>query len=452
MTTVEINPTSTMDLLSQQEVELLKQSSSSQLYSTFRNCALAVLNCGCETDNVADILDAHKDFDIRIIQLDRGVKLELINPPKIAFVDGEIIQGIKEHLFAVLRDILFVAVTYEARLENATNSLQITNLVFDILRNAKVIRAKIDPSIVVCWGGHAITPKEYKYSKKIGYQLGLRGLNICTGCGPGAMKGPMKGATIGHSKQRIYSSLYIGLSEPSIIAAEPPNPIVNHLIILPDIEKRLEAFVRLGHVLIVLPGGAGTAEELLYILGILLHPKNQHLKLPIILTGPQSSADYFSALDTFIGASLGPEAQRLYRIILDHPEHVALAAIQGMEEVRNQRRHSSDAYHFNWALHIDQKFQIPFEPNHTNMSQLKLHQNQSKTDLACTLRQAFSGIVAGNIKPHVMSQIAQHGPFNLHGDPVLMALLDQLLLQFITQGRMKLPGSHYEPCYFIHAH
>ena len=34
-------------------------------------------------------------------------------------------------------------------------------------------------------------------------RLGLRGLDICTGCGPGAMKGPMKGATIGHSKQRI---------------------------------------------------------------------------------------------------------------------------------------------------------------------------------------------------------------------------------------------------------
>ena len=36
----------------------------------------------------------------------------------------------------------------------------------------------------------------------------------------------------------------MGLTEPGIITAEAPNPIVNELVILPDIEKRLEAFVR----------------------------------------------------------------------------------------------------------------------------------------------------------------------------------------------------------------
>ena len=84
----------------------------------------------------------------------------------------------------------------------------------------------------------------------------------------------MKGATISHAKQRITNSRFLGLTEPGIIAAEAPNPIVNELVILPDIEKRLEAFVRISHGIIIFPGGAGTAEELLYILGILLNPKN----------------------------------------------------------------------------------------------------------------------------------------------------------------------------------
>ena len=44
--------------------------------------------------------------------------------------------------------------------------------------------------------------KNYR-SEAVGYELGLRGMDICTGCGPGAMKGPMKGATIAHAKQRI---------------------------------------------------------------------------------------------------------------------------------------------------------------------------------------------------------------------------------------------------------
>ena len=61
------------------------------------------------------------------------------------------------------------------------------------------------------------------------------------------------------------------MTEPSIIAAEPPNPLVNELIIMPDIEKRLEAFVRIAHGIII-SCGVGTAEELLYLLGILMNP------------------------------------------------------------------------------------------------------------------------------------------------------------------------------------
>src|SRR5678816_1538420 len=91
-----------------------------------------------------------------------------------------------------------------------------------------------DPNLVVCWGGHSISRDEYLYTKEVGYHLGLRGLDICTGCGPGAMKGPMKGAAIGHVKQRQADARYIGLTEPGIIAAEPPNPMVNHLVVLPD--------------------------------------------------------------------------------------------------------------------------------------------------------------------------------------------------------------------------
>ena len=133
----------------------------------------------------------------------------------------------------------------------------ITNAVFHILRNARLLDFKARPNLVVCWGGHSIGNDEYKYTKKVGYELGLRGLDVCTGCGPGAMKGPMKGATIGHAKQRIAHGRYIGLTEPGIIAAEPPNPIVNQLVIMPDIEKRLEAFVRLAHGIVVFPGRRG---------------------------------------------------------------------------------------------------------------------------------------------------------------------------------------------------
>ena len=79
-------------------------------------------------------------------------------------------------------------------------------------------------------------------------------------------------AAIAHAKQRVADGRYIGITEPGIIASEAPNAIVNPLVIMPDIEKRLEAFVRLGHGIVVFAGGAGTAEEILYLLGILLDP------------------------------------------------------------------------------------------------------------------------------------------------------------------------------------
>ncbi len=122
------------------------------------------------------------------------------------------------------------------------------------------------------------------------------------------MKGPMKGATIAHAKQRRTKNRYIGITEPGIIAAESPNPIVNHLVIMPDIEKRLEAFVRMGHGIIVFPGGVGTAEEILYLLGLMLHPDNADLAFPLILTGPKSSAAYFEQIDQFLRLTLGEAA------------------------------------------------------------------------------------------------------------------------------------------------
>jgi hypothetical protein len=279
--------------------------------------------------------------------------------------------------------------------------------------------------------------------------MGLRELDICTGCGPGAMKGPMKGAAIGHAKQRLANGRYLGFTEPGIIAAESPNAIVNNLVILPDIEKRLEAFVRAGHVVVVFPGGVGTAEEILYLLGILLHPENTALPFPLIFTGPAESAAYFHQIDEFIGATLGARAQSLYQVVIDDPEQVARLCRDGTRAVREYRKQQSDAYYFNWQLKIDDEFQRPFTPTHAAMRALNLHRQQPPHQLAAQLRRAFSGVVAGNVKLQGIQEIERHGLFELHGDPEIMTQMNSLLSAFVEQSRMKLPGTHYKPCYRI---
>ena len=313
-------PEGSLEVLSQHEVEHLQNVATGPQYQVLRRCALAVLNVGSRTDDAREVLEAFAGFDIRIIQQERGIKLALTDPPVDAFVDGQMIRGIRELLFAVVRDVVFISSEAErAQQLDFTTSDGITNAVFHILRNAGVFRLPADPNLIVCWGGHAINREEYEFSKEVGYQLGLRLLNVCTGCGSGAMKGPMKGATIAHAKQRVGDGRYIGLTEPDIIAAESPNPIVNQLVIMPDMEKRLEAFVRIAHGIVIFPGGVGTAEEILFLLGNLLHPDNADVALPVMMTGPESAADYFAQIDEFIVATLGPAARQFYRIELGDP-------------------------------------------------------------------------------------------------------------------------------------
>jgi predicted Rossmann-fold nucleotide-binding protein len=263
------------------------------------------------------------------------------------------------------------------------------------------------------------------------------------------MKGPMKGATIAHAKQRHYKNRYIGLTEPGIIAAESPNPIVNNLVILPDIEKRLEAFVRIGHGFIVFPGGVGTCEEILYLLGILLHPDNVHVPFPLVFTGPAVAAPYFEQIDAFLRLALGSGISRHYRIIIDDPAEVAREIRDGIEHVRQQRIEQHDAFFFNWALKIPYELQVPFQPTHESMAALNLRAGREPHLLAADLRRAFSGIVAGNVKEEGLHQIDRKGPFLINGDPKIMRALDALLRSFVAQHRMKLPGREYVPCYRI---
>ncbi len=444
--TITISPVGSMDLLSQLEVAKLRDVGGGGLRERFRRCALAVLNTGSTLDDARAVYERFADFEIELLQVERGIKLQMRNAPAQAFVDGELIRGIREHLFAVLRDVVYVSNEIEGR-NGLDTPAAVTDAVFQILRNARVLRTRTPPDLVVCWGGHSIGREEYDYSKSVGYHLGLRELNVCTGCGPGAMKGPMKGAAVAHGKQRNSDGRYVGITEPGIIAAEAPNPMVNELVIMPDIEKRLEAFVRFGHGIVIFPGGAGTAEEIFYVLGILLNPANAELPFPLVLTGPASSAEYFTQVDRFLRDTIGPEATCRYQLILDDPERVARVMREGLAQVKEYRREKGDAWFFNWRLRVEHEFQQPFSATHEAMAALDLGRDQPPHLLAANLRRAFSGIVAGNVKDDGIRRIEQHGPFSLHGDREIMDQLDRLLVSFVAQQRMRLPGAEYRPCY-----
>jgi len=443
-----IYPRGGLDVLSREEVAKLRDASSGGMHELLRRCALAVLTTGSTSDDPLAARELYHDFDIQVLQQDRGLRIDLHNAPAMAFVDGEIIRGVAELLFAVVRDLVYTSVELQPAIApEMCSSPGITDAVFRLLRNARVLHPG-DPNLVVCWGGHSINRDEYEYTKQVGYELGLRGLDICTGCGPGAMKGPMKGATIAHAKQRHRHPRYIGVTEPGIIAAESPNPIVNHLVIMPDIEKRLESFVRIGHGIIVFPGGVGTCEEILYLLGILLREENTRLPFPLVFTGPTAAAPYFEQIDTFLRLTLGEAATSHYQIVIGDAAEVARRMAAGVRKVREFRVAQQDSFFFNWALDIPIAFQQPFVPTHEAMAGLDLHHGRKPHELAADLRRAFSGIVAGNVKEEGVRRVEQFGPYQIHGDKDIMQALDALLRAFIAQRRMKIAGE-YRPCYEI---
>ena len=58
-----VNPVGSMEMLSQLEVDRLKQSAAGETYQLFRNCSLAVLNSGSQIDSSKEILERFRTFD-----------------------------------------------------------------------------------------------------------------------------------------------------------------------------------------------------------------------------------------------------------------------------------------------------------------------------------------------------------------------------------------------------
>jgi predicted Rossmann-fold nucleotide-binding protein len=422
-------------------------------------CVLAVLNSGAESDDVRRVLAAYHDFDLELIETPRGLEVELKNAPAIAFVHYEfetargtvlrpkLIEGLRQHIFSVIRDLAFVASEIQRTGKyNLSSSAGLTDAVFLILRNAGLFSKTGRHKVVTCWGGHAIDAGEYQYSLEVGNQCGLRFMDVITGCGPGAMRGPMEGATIGHAKQRMTDGRYIGLTEPGIIASEAPNPIVNPLVILPDIEKRLEAFVRLGQGVIVFPGGVGTLEEISYVLSILTHSRNQGVPFPLIFTGPESARPYWAALEDFLTKFFGPEVKRFYRLIVGDPEQTVLEINKGLLAVKIHRDRRREAYYFNTGLHVPFLVQEPFTADHETVARTVLESGQSPSQRAGLLRRVFSAVVSGNVRPEGIKAVEAQGPFRLRGDRALVSAVDGLLSELAAQGRMSKSGP-YRPSY-----
>ena len=151
-------PAGILNTLSRNEVERLRDASKGDLAELVRRCSLAVLNSGNESDDAEALMEYYSDYRIEVQQVNRGLRLELFNAPGSAFVDGKIIEGIRELISSVIRDLVYFDSEISAnKHHDLQTSSGITNAVFEMLRNAQALIPQVEPDLVVCWGGHSIS-------------------------------------------------------------------------------------------------------------------------------------------------------------------------------------------------------------------------------------------------------------------------------------------------------
>jgi hypothetical protein len=177
-----------------------------------------------------------------------------------------------------------------------------------------------------------------------------------------------------------------------------------------------------------------------------MHPDNEEA-IPVIFAGPETCAEYFQELVRFLTDCLGDDVENYFQVFIGSPHEVGKSIRAAVEEVHDRRSNSNQAFYFNWELNIPPGLQEPFIPTHEKMAALNLDPSAPRHELAIALRSAFSGIVAGNVKGFGIAQVRTHGPYKLTGNKNLMSSMDRLLRALVRDGRMKLGGGEYQPCY-----
>lgn len=411
------------------------------------NCLLGILGAEDAMNQSHDLKKQYPNFQVTVKKDRQTISLELEHAPANAFINGELTSIRKRHVAAAFRDMAFQAEHFEQAFDSGSRSELVEKVVADAgILNRKEFRLQQqlrNAYHVVFQGGHTIGPAEYKYSKMVGEEFGLRGWEGISGGGPGTMRGTLRGNQKGFHQQLIHDSRQIGFTAPEIIAAEPPNVWVTDLAILPDIEKRLEAFARKMHGIVFLPGGVGTFEELLIQLGIRMDERNRDQSWPIVMTS--ATPEFPHDINEFVGTVFGEKVTKWYQTIINSPKGVAEYVDQQKPEIDFGRDINEDAHEWNRSLVIPEEFQTPFLPTHDNMAALELHTGQPVGKLMAQLRMLCKGLVHGSITAEGMERIRELGKFRIHGDRTILEALDRLLAKFIAQKRIK--ADFYEPCY-----
>ncbi len=138
---------------------------------------------------------------------------------------AQMIHGIKEHLFAVLRDIIYTAneIIGVGRLDCAAIRPRSPMRFSASCATRAYSNYKARPNLVVCWGGHSIGDAEYRYAKRVGYELGLRGARCLHRLRAGRHEGADEGRRR-RARQAAHRRTAASSASPSPASSPPSRP------------------------------------------------------------------------------------------------------------------------------------------------------------------------------------------------------------------------------------
>lgn len=312
---------------------------------------------------------------------------------------------------------------------------------------------------IVFQGGARITNEEYTFSKLVGKHIALHEhapKKFTSGGGRGIMRAPHSGAAeLARERGGFKDTLSCGVSCGKIIAAEPPNSLIDKLAVFEQIERRLEAFTRSGQLTVFFPGGTGTFEELLYVLAVLMESKNQGIHYTFLMAGDETKREYYDiilkTLEKTLGAEVLEQTRIRERICIGKPEEVAKRIVQVAEEAQKARKiemlHKNDPnirLDFHGGIHIPSALRTPYKYTRENAAKLKLHREQSPSDQIAELRRFTYNVTLACVSDTERADIQKNGPFEVRGDPQFVHAIDDLMRFFVATGRMN-GGEYIQP-------
>lgn len=307
---------------------------------------------------------------------------------------------------------------------------QVSECVYLMVHRSRILQS--DPRVrAFSWGGHSKADrKEEEFERQLGYFDGIRGMEIITGSGGGSMKAPFEGALRGYIMQNLRDRRFIGFTEQGILAGEAPNNLLSDLLVFPNIEMRMEAFIRASHRGRVHPGGTGTMEEAMTFLGMKIHPKNDGLLYPFdLIESPEGN--YMRTLQNFFRECFGNALDGLMEFHIETPAEYHQHVLKTNKDLQIDRL-------WNHELHIPPEIQTPFEVTFDSMEALDLTRDQEPFLLIVNLRRFFSGMVYLIVKnPQMVESWSGDRP-KIRGDKKIIEAVDRLVRWFNREKRLKI--------------